>query len=186
MHVPGASVEQLGSLQAFQQQLTERLHSAQHAQQREQFYLACTMGTRRWLFELGLADQILAGEIPTPVPFTRPWFLGLVNHRGQLINVIDLDGFAGAAPRPWQREDRLLVLSSDLPLRCALRVTHSASVIDRTHLRPAAPSASGADHRPGWLPHRFIAADGTDYLSVDLVVLMALPAFLDIAQPDTH
>jgi twitching motility protein PilI len=171
MHVPGASAEQLGSLQAFQQQLTERLHSAQQAQQREQFYLACTMGARRWLFELGHTDQILAGEIPTPVPFTRPWFLGLVNHRGQLINVIDLDGFAGAAPRPWQREDRLLVLSSDLPLRCALRVT---------------PSATEADHRPGWLPHRFIAADGTDYLSVDLVALMALPAFLDIAQPDTH
>ena len=90
------------------------------------------------------------------------------------------------ALRPWQREDRLLVLSSDLPLRCALRVTHSASVIDRTHLRPATPSATEADQQPSWLPHRFIATDGADYLSVDLVALMALPAFLDIAQPDIH
>ena len=62
MHVPGASVEQLGTLQAFQQQLTERLHSAQQAQQREQFYLACAMGTRRWLFELGHTDQIQIGR----------------------------------------------------------------------------------------------------------------------------
>jgi len=107
----------------------------------------------------------------------------LVSHRGQLIGVIDLEGFAGVDPKPWQQSDRLLILSSALPVRCAIRVTQMIGVIDQAHLNPAhfnpkVPIAAA----PRWAPHSFTHADGSHYLSVDLMTLIALPSFLDIAQ----
>lgn len=168
----------LGSLQGFQQQLAERLQQAQQSQQSTHTYLACATGTQRCLFDLAHTEEMLGSEQPTPVPFTRHWFLGLVSHRGQLMGVIDLDGFAGADPRPWQRSDHLLVLSSALPLRCAIRVSQMIGVIDHAQLKPEVDATAPAT----WAPTRFVHADGSHYIGIDLIKLMALPAFLDIAQ----
>jgi twitching motility protein PilI len=167
-----------GTLQSFQQQLAQRLQHAQLSPGNTQAYLACATSMQRWLFDLAHAEAILSGEQPTKVPFTRHWYLGLISHRGQLIGVIDLDGFAGAEPRPWQRGDRLLVLSSVLPLRCAIRVTHMIGVIDQAHLCRADPTTNS----PSWAAHSFTHHDGSHYLGVDLAALMATPSFLDIAQ----
>jgi hypothetical protein len=56
-------------------------------------------------------------------------------------------------------------------------------VIDQAHLNPAhvnpkVPSATP----PSWAPHSFTDSDGSHYFGVDLMMLMAQPSFLDIAQ----
>lgn len=178
MRVETSVGTRLGSLHSFQQQLAQRLQHAQNSARSANSYLACAIGARHWLFDLAHTEEILAGEQPTPVPFTHHWYLGLVSHRGQLVGVIDLDGFAGADPRPWQRSDRLLVLSSALPVRCAIRVTKIIGMIDQAKLTPVAPAATS----PIWASHRFNHDDGSHYLGVDLMTLMALPSFLDITQ----
>lgn len=186
MRVETSTVHRLGSLQSFQQQLAQRLQHAQKSEGSTKSYLACATGSQRWLFDLAHAEEILSGEQPTLVPFTHHWYLGLVSHRGQLIGVVDLEGFAGADPKPWQQSDRLLILSSALPVRCAIRVTHMIGVIDQAHLNPSHfnPTASIATVTR-WAPHSFTHADGSHYLSVDLMMLIALPSFLDIAQYQT-
>ena len=178
-----STVARLGSLQSFQQQLAQRLQFAQKSTRSAKSYLACATGRQRWLFDLTHTDEILGGEQLTPVPFTRDWYLGLISHRGQLIGVIDLEGFAGADPKPWLQGDRLLALSSALPVPCAIRVTQMIGVIDQAHLNPAhvnpkVPSATP----PSWAPHSFTDSDGSHYFGVDLMMLMAQPSFLDIAQ----
>ena len=178
MRVETSVGTRLGSLQSFQQQLAQRLQHTHKSARSANSYLACAIGARHFLFDLPHTEEILAGELPTPVPFTRHWYLGLVSHRGQLLGVIDLDGFAGADPRPWQRSDRLLVLSSALPVRCAIRVTQIIGMIDQAKLTPVATAAIS----PIWSPHRFNHDDGSHYLGVDLMTLMTLPSFLDIAQ----
>lgn len=94
------------------------------------------------------------------------------------MGVIDLEGFAGADPKPWQHSDRLLILSSTLPVRCAIRVTQMIGVIDQAQLNPLAAT----DTPPIWAPQRFVHRDGSHYIGIDLMTLMALPSFLDIAQ----
>jgi twitching motility protein PilI len=183
VRVETSTVARLGSLQSFQQQLAQRLQHAQKSNRSAKSFLACATGRQRWLFDLTHTDEILGGEQPTPVPFTCDWYLGLVSHRGQLIGVIDLEGFAGADPKPWQQSDRLLALSSTLPVPCAIRVTQMIGVIDQAHLSPAhfnpkVPSATP----PSWAPHSFTHSDGSHYFGVDLMMLMAQPSFLDIAQ----
>lgn len=94
------------------------------------------------------------------------------------MGVIDLEGFAGADPKPWQHSDRLLILSSTLPVRCAIRVTQMIGVIDQAQLNPLAAT----DTPPIWARQRFVHRDGSHYIGIDLMTLMALPSFLDIAQ----
>jgi hypothetical protein len=55
-------------------------------------------------------------------------------------------------------------------------------VIDRTHLSAVVPSPALTSHQPSWVTQAFTDANGQSYYCVDLVALMALPAFLDIAQ----
>ncbi len=178
-----STVTRLGSLQSFQQQLAQRLQHAQKSNGSAKSYLACATGRQRWLFDLTHTDEILGGEQPTPVPFTRDWYLGLVSHRGQLIGVIDLEVFAGADPKPWQQSDRLLALSSTLPAPCAIRVTQMIGIIDQAHLTTAYfnPKVSIATP-PSWVSHSFTHSDGSHYFFVDLMMLMAQPSFLDISQ----
>jgi twitching motility protein PilI len=183
VRVETSIVAGLGSLQSFQQQLAQRLQHAQKSNRSAKSYLACATGKQRWLFDLTHTDELLGSEQPTPIPFTRDWYLGLVSHRGQLIGVIDLEGFAGAESTSWQQSDRLLALSSTLPVPCAIRVTQMIGVIDQAHLNPAhfnpkVPSAIP----PSWAPHRFTHSDGSHYFGVDLLMLMAQPSFLDIAK----
>lgn len=172
----------IGTLKDFQQQLAQRVQSAQRTHHGESCYLACCTATRRWLFELAHTQHILAGEVPMPVPFTRPWYVGLVNYRSQLIGVIDLDVFVGAEPTPWQSTDRVLLLSAALPIRCAFRINQTTSVIDRAHLSPVVPHTALTSPSPSWITKNFTDTDGQHYHYVDLVTLINLPAFLDIAQ----
>lgn len=183
MDVETSTVARLGSLQSFQQQLAQRLHHAQKSNSRKTSYLACATGKQRWLFDVTQTEELLGGGQPIPIPFTRDWYLGLISHRGQLIGVIDLEGFAGANPAPWQPNDRLLVLSNALPVPCAIRVAHMIGVIDQANLSSAHPNTVGLSATPpSWATHSFAHSDGSHYLGVDLMMLMAQPSFLDIAQ----
>lgn len=164
------------TLHEFQQQLSRRMQQARGAQASAQSFIAASTGTRRWLFELAHTAEMLPQAELTPVPFTHPWYLGLINHRSQLTGVIDLDAFAGAPSVRWQAGDRVLALSAALPLRCAIRVAQAPAVVDRARFRPAGTGQAA------WCPQSFTDADGLRWDRVDLPVLMATSAFLDIAR----
>lgn len=46
-----------------------------------------------YLLPLAHAGEVLQAADVTPVPFTQPWFRGVVSVRGGLLGVVDLDGF---------------------------------------------------------------------------------------------
>lgn len=165
-------------LKEFQQRLSQRMQQASREHTSGQTCIAVSTGKRRWLFDLAHTAEIIAPIALTPVPFTRDWYLGLINHRNQLTGVIDLDVFAGVSSARWQAGDRLLVLSSALPLRCAIRVEHMHGVIDRSRLQPVARAVTQAD----WCTQSFNDTDGLHWDQVDLPALMKTPAFLDIAR----
>lgn len=110
------------------------------------------------------------------VPFTRPWYLGLIHHRGDLVGVVDLEQFTGAPASPRRETDRLLLLSSTLPVRCAVRLSRLAGIVDRSALRPAARDST----LPEWSPMSFEDADGIAHAWIDINALMRDPEFIDI------
>ncbi len=97
--------------------------------------LAFIAGGERWLLDPGRSVQVIDAAV-TPVPLTRPWYLGLVRRRQRLFGVIDLGGLAGRAVPPLKPEERLLVL----PEVCgaALRVDCVQGLLDAAGLMAAA------------------------------------------------
>ncbi len=165
-------------LRDFQQQLSRRLQQAADLRGTAQDCVAGATATRQWLFELACIAEVTAMPAITPVPFTCPWYLGLANHRGELVGVADLDGLAGAAVPPPRDGDRLLVLSPSLPVRCAIRVAQLGATVERASLRAAAPDPA----LPAWASMRYEDAAGHPHSWVDIDALMRDPAFIDIGR----
>jgi twitching motility protein PilI len=164
-------------LRDFQQQLAHRLQLAAAARGTLQDGIAALTASYAWLFSLAHAAEVIAVPALTTVPFTQPWYLGLFSHRGELTAAIDLDGLLGAPIPPWRATDRLLLLSSSLPLRCAIRIAHLTGIVDRASL-----CESERDPQlPAWAPALFADADGVHRAWVDIDALMRDPAFLDIS-----
>ncbi len=167
------------ALRDFQQQIALRLQHAKQAGAHARSAIAVSTTHGHWLFDLAQMAEIIAPPDITPVPLVRPWYLGLIHHRSQLIGVVDLDACAGAPASNWQVNDRLLVLSAALPLHCAIRVSSVHTLLDLSRLRPAMADA-GAPH---WACERF--HDGADprcWSRVDVRSLLHDPHFIDIGQ----
>lgn len=175
MQATGMSARHAG-LRDFQQKLSRRLQHAASVRGATQDCVAASTDTRHWLFDLACAAEVIAVPMLTSVPFTQPWYLGLINHRGELAGVVDLDGLCGMPVRPWRETDRLLVLSRSLPCHCAIRLAQLAGIVDRSALRDAGRDAD----LPDWSPASFEDAGGVRHAWVDLNALMRDPAFIDI------
>lgn len=116
--------------------------------------------------------------LPENVPFTQPWYLGLIHHRGELFGVIDLEQFAGAPARPRNDTDRLLLLSPTLPVRCGFRLSRLSGIVDRSAMR-----STGRDRSlPDWSPVSFESGDGIAYSWIDIDALIRDPAFIGIGR----
>jgi twitching motility protein PilI len=111
-------------LRLYQEQLLERMQAAKNGAGASVAQLGLAIGGVRYLVDLAEVGEIVAPVPVTPVPLTRPWYLGLANVRGSLLGVIDLaryldDGHVAAAAVPGSTP-RLLAFAPALGLNCAL------------------------------------------------------------------
>jgi twitching motility protein PilI len=112
-------------LRAYQDELQERMQAAQSGARLRVHQLGLAMGGRRWLLDLTEAGEIVAPGPLTPVPLTRPWYLGLANVRGALLGVIDLARYLGeeaGAEASASGPARLVTFAPSLGFNCALLV----------------------------------------------------------------
>lgn len=63
-------------------------------------YLSFTLGSEDYAIPLLSVREVIALPEVTPIPFTPPYFLGIMNLRGQVISVIDLRQKLGIKPNP--------------------------------------------------------------------------------------
>lgn len=139
---------------------------------------------KRWLLDPRRGVHVMDAAI-TPVPLTRPWYLGLVRYRQKLLGVIDLAGLRGAFVSARAGSERLLVLPE--PSTIALRVERvfglidaaSLTVVDAHSLAPSPSSASGADAASTpWHGAMLVDADGACWQMLDVAQLCMSPVFL--------
>jgi len=170
------------ALRAFQSRLAGRLQAARTSNISAS-WLAVEAGESRYLFPLGHAGEIFPWVAPQPVPYTRPWFLGVANLRGGLFGVVELAGFAGGTmpARPagdaWHSQSRLVALNEALDVNCALlidRLVGLRGVDAFTESRTPEPGA------PGWYGHSYIDAAGARWQEINLQTLSQQPEFLSI------
>lgn len=98
------------------------------------FGLQVTIGKTPVLLPQQQLAEVLSLPSLTPIPGTPPWLLGLANHYGQLLPVVDLFGFI--YNRSWGDPSQRRVIITDSEPRLGLVVSELGSSV-----RAAPPTA---------------------------------------------
>ena len=178
------------ALREFQNRLAQRFLSVQTTGVAAS-WLAVRARQQALLFPLSHAGEIFPWADAQPVPYTKPWFLGVANLRGGLFGVIDLAQFldadaapdAAKAPLPGARPDadlaqcRLVALNASLDAGCVLLIDRLVGLrTPESFTRSDTPPADA----PGYRGHIYTDAQGQRWQEINLQHLTQDPAFLGI------
>jgi len=178
-HVTGIGLDdgkQSGKLRDFSAQLAARLQAAP-GPAAEPARLAIRIGTASYLLDMNSTGEIVGTPPVTPVPWTKPWYLGLANVRGRLVGVVDLLLLAGGRPIAADEAQQLVVLNENLKLNVGLLITRAFGLRNVKDLESLGPVLDAA--RP-WETRAFRDADGARLVEIDLQRLTTYEEFASI------
>jgi twitching motility protein PilI len=174
------------ALRDLQSRLAERMQAAR-SQEAVRSWLAVEGGGHGYLLPLDEAGEIFPVTSPHPVPFTRPWFMGVANLRGGLYGVVNLADFmtaqarSGSAPVDGLRDSaRLVAFNASLEINCALWVDRLAGLRAEDRLRRLPGEAQG-QHGP-FVGELFEDETGRQWRELRLAALANEPTFLGIGE----
>lgn len=165
------------SLREFQQSLAQRLREA-HATSEQSSRLGVQAGDSYWLVKLDETDEVLPLPEISPVPLTRPWYLGLANIRGVMANVVDFGAFLGGEPTVRTPECRLVLVADRFQSYSGLLIGRMMGLRNLQNLE-AREAADAPGHKP-WLGTVYRDADGRSWNELNVASLVANENFLNV------
>lgn len=173
------------SLKELQERLAQRLTAAK-TEAVTATWLALEAGGQRLLLPLVQSGEIFPWSTVQPVPYTKPWYVGVANLRGGVHGVIDLaallgGGAARSAQRPADRvtsDSRLVSLHGALGLNAVLWIDRLLGLRSPGSFRAVADRPA---HAPPYATRTLIDDSGQSWLELDLQLLVNEPEFLAIA-----
>jgi twitching motility protein PilI len=170
------------ALRELQTRLASRLQAARTGTLTSS-WLAVKVGQANYLFPLVQSGEIFPLANVQPVPYCRPWFMGVTNLRGGLFGVVDLASFFGDSAARTRTEQSLsqssvLTFNAALELNCALMVDGLAGLRKREAFTEEAPPPAGS---PVYFGNRFTDLQGGQWQEINLRSLSQLPDFLSIS-----
>jgi twitching motility protein PilI len=170
------------ALRELQSRLASRLQAAR-TEGVQASWLAVEAAGARYLFPLAQSGEIFPFANAQPVPYTRPWFLGVANLRGGLYGVVDLSSFiddrAPAMRSDASRaESRLVALNALLEVNCALLIDRLAGL---RNLDAFASSSEPPQGSPAYFGSGYTDANGAYWQEINLQALSQQPQFLSIS-----
>jgi twitching motility protein PilI len=165
-----------GKLRDFSAQLAARLQSAP-GPSGEPARLAVRIGSASYLLDMNKASEIVAAPSVTPVPWTKPWYLGLANVRGRLVGVVDLLMLAGGAPIAPEDAQQLVVFGESMKINVGLLITRAFGLRNIKDLEALGPVR---DRTRPWEAGSFRDADGSRLVEIDMHALTSYEEFASI------
>ena len=160
------------SLREFQESVTARLKNVAAAAPVAS-KLGVLAGQQRWLVDLSDVSE----SIPVPslahVALTRPWFIGVVNVRGNLYGTVDFSAFLGGDMTPINMEARLLLAHAKFQVNSGLVVSHVLGLRNLEQFRPRQKESEVS-----WVSAEYVDTDGNIWKELDMRELLAYPDFL--------
>jgi twitching motility protein PilI len=180
----GGADAQGARMREFTAQVAARLKTAPTAPA-EPSRLAVRIGEARYLLDMADTGEIVATPAITPVPWTRPWFLGLANVRGRLLGVIDLPCLCGGAPLAGDQAGQLLVANESLRVNFGLLISRAFGLrnlrdLERVQDASRVEAAEATARRRPWETRRYRDSDGSVLTELDLRRLAAHEEFAAI------
>ncbi len=167
------------ALRDLQSRLAERLISAQ-SDPAARAWLAVTAGSGRYLLPLHQSAEIFSLTAVTRVPYTRPWFSGVVNLRGVLYGVVDLANFLGVVTdqsAPSTGGPRLISINPELAVNVALKVDGLAGLRRPDAFTQVLSAQVGSAVHQG---SQYLDPQGHAWQALDLQALAQSADFLNI------
>ncbi len=173
------------SLKELQERLAQRLTAAK-TEALTATWLAIEAGGQKHLLPLVQSGEIFPWSAVQPVPYTKPWYVGVANLRGGLHGVIDLAGLLQAgAVRPAQRaadrvssESRLVSLHNALGHNAVLWIDRLLGLRNPGAFRSVVERPADA---PAFVTRLLVDESGQAWQELDLQLLVNEPEFLAIA-----
>jgi len=163
-----------GSLREFQAHLATRLAGV--GDRSAAGLLGIQAGGDFWLLDLTDSGEIVPLPQLTPVPLTKPWFVGIANIRGSLYSVADFSAYQGKDATPQNSSSRLLLVGTRHGNNAALLVTRMLGLRNEDNLTPVAVESDA----PLWANRAFTDGEGRRWKKLDVRVLLADEGFMDI------
>jgi len=109
------------NLREFQQNLIDRLQAKDMSEER-----VTTLGVQidggNWLVDLADIGEVLPLPRLISVPFTKPWFCGVANVRGNLYSVTDMAAYQHSGAASGDINNRVLLVAERYAFNAALLV----------------------------------------------------------------
>jgi len=157
------------NLLEFQQSLIDRLQVSDLSATRLTT-LGVQMANKNWLVDMTDISEVLPLPKVTAVPYTKPWFRGIANVRGNLYSVVDMTAFQGSGEASGDNNNRVLLVAERYGFNAAL-------LVDRV---------LGLHDARGWNQDEvdgqsvYMDENGTSWCKLDVSGLLAQPEFLQI------
>ncbi len=109
------------NLLEFQQSLIDRLQVSDLSATRLTT-LGVQMAGKNWLVDMTDISEVLPMPKVTAVPFTKPWFRGIANVRGNLFSVVDMAAYQNVGMASGDSHNRVLLVAERYGFNAALLV----------------------------------------------------------------
>jgi twitching motility protein PilI len=109
------------NLREFQQNLIDRLQMSDLSESRVST-LGVEIAGRNWLVDMTDIGEVLPLPHLTAAPFTKSWFRGVANVRGNLYGVIDMAAYGHSGAVSGDSNNRVLLVSERHAFNAALLV----------------------------------------------------------------
>lgn len=136
--------------------------------------LGVIVGDKRFLVNLQDVKEVLPVPPLQFVPFTKPWFLGVANVRGNLYSISDLAHFMGMPPTSRSVNNRILLLSSESTEQVALMIE---SLVGLRNIQTMQLQSTHIDDG-FFATNVYREADGADWLELDVEALIQNKSFV--------
>ena len=170
------------ALRELQTRLASRLQAAR-SEGVSAAWLAVSTGGENYLFPLVQSGEIFPTANIQAVPYSRPWFVGVMNLRGGLFGVVDLASFLGdgvlrAHTEQSLAESSVVTFNAALDINCSLMVDGLAGLRKAEAFTSAHAPAAGS---PSCFGNRFTDLNGVHWQEINLRALAQTPEFLSIS-----
>ena len=157
------------NLLEFQQSLIDRLQVSDLSSTRLTT-LGVQMADKNWLVDMTDISEVLPMPKVTAVPFTKSWFRGIANVRGNLYSVVDMTAFLSGGVASGDSHNRVLLVAERYGFNTALLVDRVLGLHDARNWKQ-----EEVEGQPVYLDE-----NGTSWCKLDVNGLLTQPEFLQI------
>lgn len=167
-----------GAMLAYQLTLTEQINHMADQSATTIPVLGVTLGEERWLVPMYDIGEVLPVPKITPVFLAQPWFLGLINVRGNLYGLCDLARYFGGVATQIGMRTRIFLISSRLCPNCAILAGNMHGI---RNLSEFTQQLDCQDTRP-FIKEIYCDRQGRIWRTLNLLALVRLKSFFEIAR----